>query len=143
MAKKDEKLDEKATVQPEKQTETATHEMTEVEDLREALTISQVALEVRGAELAKVRAAYDEKCAECDSLKSELAALKQNQQQSENVPSDTRESVCVRSANGAEFWRGGVLFNGDWREIKRADMDETAWQRIVSEPALQIKVQAD
>ncbi|EIC13946.1 hypothetical protein QG041_00805 [Kingella kingae] len=141
MAKKDEKPDEKATEQTETQTETATYEMTKVEDLREALTISQAALEVRGAELAKVQAAYDEKCAECDSLKSELAALKQNQQQPE-TPYDTRESVWVRSARGSEFWRGGVLFDHEWREVQRDTVGETAWVRIVTEPALQVK-QAD
>ncbi|MDO4434394.1 MAG: hypothetical protein Q4B82_07435 [Alysiella sp.] len=141
MTKKDAKTDEKATVQPEKQTETTAHEMTEVEDLREALMISQTALEVRGAELAKLQTAYDEKCAECDNLKSELNALKQVQQPPE-TPSDTRESVWVRSASGADFWRGGVLFDGEWQEVKRETVGETAWQRITSEPALQIK-QAD
>lgn len=142
MTKKDAKTDEKATVQPEKQTETTAHEMTEVEDLREALMISQTALEVRGAKLANLQTAYDEKCAECDSLKSELNALKQAQQPPE-TPSDTRESVWVRSASGADFWRCGILFTSEWREVKRAEINATAWQRITSEPALQIKVQAD
>ncbi|WP_038321618.1 hypothetical protein [Kingella kingae] len=52
---------------------------------------------------------------------------------------DTRESVQVRTANGAEFWRGGVLFNGEWREVSRAEVGETAWARITDEPALIIK----
>ncbi|WP_173020701.1 hypothetical protein [Kingella kingae] len=45
----------------------------------------------------------------------------------------------VRTANGAEFWRGGVLFNGEWREVSRAEVGETAWARITDEPALIIK----
>ena len=49
------------------------------------------------------------------------------------------KSVQVRTANGAEFWRGGVLFNGEWREVKRAEVGETAWARITDEPALMIK----
>lgn len=57
------------------------------------------------------------------------------------TPSDTRESVWVRSASGAEFWRGGVLFDGEWQQVKRADVGDTAWQRITSEPALQIKAE--
>ncbi|MDK4527094.1 hypothetical protein QG034_09595 [Kingella kingae] len=52
---------------------------------------------------------------------------------------DTRKSVQVRTANGAEFWRGGVLFNGEWHEVKRAEVGETAWARITDEPALMIK----
>ncbi|MDK4555637.1 hypothetical protein QG071_05970 [Kingella kingae] len=52
---------------------------------------------------------------------------------------DTRKSVQVRTANGAEFWRGGVLFNGEWREVSRAEVGETAWARITQEPALMIK----
>lgn len=55
-------------------------------------------------------------------------------------PDDT---MWVKTASGAEFWRGGVLFNGDWREVKRADVGDTAWQRILAEPALQTKAQAN
>lgn len=126
MTKKDEK-NEKTTVKPEVQTENTTPEQAEMQALRESL--------------ANLQTAYDEKCAECDSLKSELAALQHTQKQPE-PPSDTRESVWVRSASGTDFWRCGILFTSEWQEVKRAEINATAWQRITSEPALQIK-QAD
>lgn len=127
MTKKDEK-NEKTTVKTEMPTENTAPEQAEMLALRESL--------------ANLQTAYDEKCAECDSLKSELNALKQAQQPPE-TPSDTRESVWVRSASGADFWRCGILFTSEWREVKRAEINATAWQRITSEPALQIKAQAD
>lgn len=126
MTKKDEK-NEKTTVKTETPTENATPEQAEMLALRK--------------NLANLQTAYDEKCAECDSLKSELNALKQAQKPPE-PPSDTRESVWVRSASGADFWRCGILFTSEWQEVKRAEINATAWQRITSEPALQIK-QAD
>lgn len=85
----------------------------------------------------------DEKTSDKTSAKTEVqpqAAIEGSS--SGKTPSDTRESVWVRTASGADFWRGGVLFDGEWQEVKRETVGETAWQRITSEPALQIK-QAD
>ena len=62
-----------------------------------------------------------------------------NQTQPETTPSDPRQSIEAMSANGDEFWRGGVLFNGAWQTVYRAEVGEEAWQRIVSEPRLRIK----
>lgn len=50
---------------------------------------------------------------------------------------DGRESVWVRSA--LPLWRGGVCFDGEWREVKRGEVGETAWLRILSEPAFQFR----
>ena len=85
----------------------------------------------------------DEKPNEIVNGQTEKPSENPAQKQPENQKSrDTRESVWVRSANGAEFWRGGVLFDHEWREVQRDTVGETAWVRIVTEPALQVK-QAD
>lgn len=58
-------------------------------------------------------------------------------------PDDTTpaysDTLLVRTAHGTTFWRGGILFNGDWQTVKRAEVGETAWQRIIAEPILQTK----
>lgn len=54
-----------------------------------------------------------------------------------NTKADSREALRVRAAKGKELWRGGVLFTDQWQVVKRAEVGETAWQRIVDEPALQ------
>lgn len=46
-------------------------------------------------------------------------------------------SLWLRTAHGAPFWRGGLLFDGQWREVRRDNTDETAWRRILAEPMLQ------
>ena len=61
-----------------------------------------------------------------------------NQTQPE-TPTDPRQSIAAMSANGDEFWRGGLLFNGAWQTVYRAEVGEEAWQRIVNEPRLRIK----
>lgn len=134
MAKKDENTNDPVNGQSE--TQTTTPEQAENQALREELANLQAAYAAQTAELAQVQS-------DKQDLQAQLIALKAQKQPEKQKTQDTRESVWVRSANGAEFWRGGVLFNGDWREIKRADVGETAWQRITSEPALQIKAQAD
>ena len=125
MAKKDEKPDEIVNGQTEQSSDnpaqTVAPEQAENQALRE--------------ELAQVQ--YEKQ-----ELLAQIAAL-QTSKQPEKTTQDTRESVWVKTANGAEFWRSGVLFNGEWREVKRVDVGDTAWQRITSEPALQTKAQAD
>lgn len=133
MAKKDEKPAGQVNGQNETQTATVSPEQAENQALREELADLQAAYAAQAAEL--VQAQSDKQ-----DLQAQLNAQKQPEQQKAQ---DTRESVWVKTANGAEFWRGGVLFNGDWREVKRGEVDESAWQRIVSEPALHIKAQAD
>ena len=55
------------------------------------------------------------------------------------TPADPRQIIEAMSANGDEFWRGGVLFNGAWQTVYRAEVGDEAWQRIVNEPRLRIK----
>ena len=59
--------------------------------------------------------------------------------QPENPDADPRQAILACSADGVEFWRGGVLFNGAWQTVYRAAVGEEAWQRIVNEPRLRIK----
>lgn len=61
-----------------------------------------------------------------------------NQTQPE-TPADPRQIIEAMSASGEEFWRGGLLFNGAWQTVYRAEVGEEAWQRIVNEPRLRIK----
>lgn len=81
---------------------------------------------------AKLAEAEDGK----EALARELAALR-GQSAKADTATDSREALRVRAAKGKELWRGGVLFTDQWQEIKRAEVGETAWQRIVDEPALQ------
>lgn len=95
-------------------------------------------------ELVKVRAQLDEVSLQLakeeqdkQALAAELLVVQSADKSAKQI--DTRESILVRTANAAEFWRGGVLFTGEWQEVKRADVGETNWARIVSEAALQTK----
>lgn len=93
-------------------------------------------LEAAKAETAFVKEKLDEARAEKAEMQRELDALREKT----NAPapkSDSREKLFVRTASGREFWRAGVLFNESWQEIRRADVGDDAWQRIVNEPALQ------
>lgn len=131
MTKKAEKNDEKVNAQTEQTSETTVSpEQAQIQVLKAELGNLQEAYAVQTEELAQIQS-------EKQDLLAQIAALK-NAKQPETA-SDTRESILARSASGREFWRGGVLFDGDWREVKRGEVGETAWQRITSEPALQIK----
>ena len=77
------------------------------------------------AENAALQAARDEVQAATPSMQLEHTHLPQ--------------IIEARSADGGEFWRGGVLFNGAWQTVYRAEVGEEAWQRIVNEPRLRIK----
>lgn len=96
------------------------------------------------AELAAARAEIEELAAklvaaesEKEAFARELTALRSNG--AEAAATDSREKLLVRTASGREFWRGGLLFDGQWQEVRRADVGETAWARITGEPALQTK----
>jgi len=94
------------------------------------------------AEITALREANAVLKAERDAAQAALLAAQQAASaptQPETTPSDPRQSIEAMSANGDEFWRGGVLFNGAWQTVYRAEVGEEAWQRIVNEPRLRIK----
>lgn len=115
---------------------------TKPEDLGVEAVLQQK-LDEAQVELAAARAEIEDltgKLAEAEDgkevLARELAALR-GQSAKADTATDSREALRVRAAKGKELWRGGVLFTDQWQEIKRAEVGETAWQRIVDEPALQ------
>ncbi len=73
------------------------------------------------------------------ALTTERDAAQASATQPENPDADPRQAILACSADGVEFWRGGVLFNHEWQRIERAAVGEEAWQRIVNEPRLRIK----
>jgi len=88
-------------------------------------------------ENAALQAARDE--AQTALLAAQQAAAQASATQPENPDADLRQAILACSADGVEFWRGGVLFNHEWQRIERAEVGEEAWQRIVNEPRLRIK----
>ena len=72
-------------------------------------------------------------------LAAQQAAAQASATQPENPDADPRQAILACSADGVEFWRGGVLFNHEWQRIERAAVGEAAWQRMVNEPRLRIK----
>lgn len=74
-----------------------------------------------------------------DEALAQKAAAQASATQPENPDADPRQAIEAMSADGTEFWRGGVLFNHEWQRIERAEVGEEAWQRIVNEPRLRIK----
>lgn len=96
------------------------------------------------AEITALREANAALTAERDAAQAALLAAQQAAAQAtatqpEKPDADPRQAIEAMSANGDEFWRGGVLFNGAWQTIYRAEVGEEAWQRIVNEPRLRIK----
>ena len=73
------------------------------------------------------------------ALTTERDAAQASATQPENPDADPRQAILACSADGVEFWRGGVLFNHEWQRFERAAVGEEAWQRIVNEPRLRIK----
>lgn len=95
-------------------------------------------------ELNKAQAelsALKEQLAETDAAKEaaerELAALRKQTNKPAKYGDPNKK--LVRTASGREFWRSGQKFDGEWREIDRTVIGDEAWQRIIDEPALQIK----
>ena len=136
MAKKDEKPNEIVNGQTEQSSDnpaqTVSPEQVENQALREELAQMKADYVAQTAELAQVQ--YEKQ-----ELSAQIAVLQTSKQPEKPTTQDTRKSVWVKTANGAEFWRSGVLFNGEWREVNRAEVGETAWARITDEPALVIK----
>ena len=136
MAKKDEKPNEIVNGQTEQSSDnpaqTVSPEQAENQALREELAQMKADYVAQTAELAQVQ--YEKQ-----ELLAQIAVLQTSKQPEKPTTQDTRKSVWVKTANGAEFWRSGVLFNGEWREVNRAEVGETAWARITDEPALVIK----
>ena len=95
------------------------------------------------AEITALREANAALTVERDAAQAALLAAQQAAAQATatqpETPADPRQIIEAMSANGDEFWRGGVLFNHEWQRIERAAVGEEAWQRIVNEPRLRIK----
>jgi len=96
------------------------------------------------AEITALREANAALTTERDAAQAALLAAQQataqaSATQPENPDADPRQAILACSADGVEFWRGGVLFNHEWQRIERAAVGEAAWQRMVNEPRLRIK----
>lgn len=138
--------------QPENETEALAQNPTSPEQAQqETLQPQDAANAALQAEITALREANAALTAERDAAQAALlaaqAALLAAQQaaaqatatQPENPDADPRQAILACSADGVEFWRGGVLFNHEWQRIERAEVGDEAWQRIVNEPRLRIK----
>lgn len=108
------------------------------------------------AELNALKAVYEEAQAKIEALTLELAKANEEKQaifhelaelkaehtkRAADALAESRDVMLVSTGvDGKEFWRAGILFNGEWREVKRAEVGEKAWAAICAEPALQRKV---
>lgn len=104
--------------------------------LQQKLDETQAELAAARTEIEDLTAQLAEVDGDKEALARELFELRQ-QGKKNDVKADSREALRVRAAKGKELWRGGVLFTDQWQLVKRAEVGETAWQRIVDEPALQ------
>lgn len=107
---------------------------------------AQAALQAENTALQAEITALREANAALQAARDEAQTALLAAQQAASVPTqpkkpdaDPRQIIEAMSANGDEFWRGGVLFNGAWQTVYRAEVGEEAWQRIVNEPRLRIK----
>lgn len=89
------------------------------------------------AELSALKEQLAAESAKAKAAESELEALRK-QADKPAKPGNPNKRL-VRTASGREFWRAGVKFDGEWREIDRTVIGDEAWQRIIDEPALQTK----
>ena len=125
--------------QPENEDEALAQNPNSPEQAQQQQDAENAALQ---AEIAALREANAALKAERDAAQAALLAAEQAASaptQPETTPSDPRQAILACSADGVEFWRGGVLFNGAWQTVYRAEVGEEAWQRIVNEPRLRIK----
>jgi len=131
--------------QPENETEALAQNPTSPEQAQqETLQLQDAANAALQAEITALREANAALTAERDAAQAALLAAQQaaaqaSATQPENPDADPRQAILACSADGVEFWRGGVLFNHEWQRIERAAVGEEAWQRIVNEPRLRIK----
>nr|DAR60659.1 MAG TPA: hypothetical protein [Caudoviricetes sp.] len=107
----------------------------ELDALKATYEEAQTKIEAMTVELAKT----DE---EKQAIALELAELKaEHTKRAADALAESRDVMLVSTGvDGKEFWRAGILFNGEWREVKRAEVGEKAWAAICAEPALQRKV---
>lgn len=126
--------------QPENEADKVEQSATTPEqEAQAALQAENAALQ---AEITALREANAALTAERDAAQAALLAAQQAASaptQPETTPSDPRQIIEAISVSGGEFWRGGVLFNGAWQTVYRAEVGEEAWQRIVNDPRLRIK----
>ena len=126
--------------QPENEADKVEQSATTPEqEAQAALQAENTALQ---AEITALREANAALTAERDEAQAALLAAQQAVSaptQPKKPDADPRQIIEAMSANGDEFWRGGVLFNGAWQTVYRAEVGDEAWQRIVNEPRLRIK----
>ena len=129
--------------QPENETEALAQNPTSPEQAQqETLQPQDAANAALQAEITALREANAALTAERDEAQATLLAAQQAVSaptQPKKPDADPRQIIEAMSANGDEFWRGGVLFNGAWQTVYRAEVGDEAWQRIVNEPRLRIK----
>ena len=131
--------------QPENETEALAQNPTSPEQAQqETLQLQDAANAALQAEITALREANaaltaERNAAQAALLAAQQAAAQASATQPEKPDADPRQAIEAMSADGTEFWRGGVLFNHEWQRIERAEVGEEAWQRIVNEPRLRIK----
>ena len=111
------------------------------QEAQAALQAENTALQAEITALREANAALtaERDAAQAALLAAQQAAAQASATQPEKPDADPRQAIEAMSADGTEFWRGGVLFNHEWQRIERAAVGEEAWQRIVNEPRLRIK----
>lgn len=111
------------------------------QEAQAALQAENTALQAEITALREANAALtaERDAAQAALLAAQQAAAQASATQPEKPDADPRQAIEAMSADGTEFWRGGVLFNHEWQRIERAEVGEEAWQRIVNEPRLRIK----
>ena len=111
------------------------------QEAQAALQAENAALQAEITALREANAALtaERDAAQAALLAAQQAAAQASATQPENPDADPRQAIEAMSADGTEFWRGGVLFNHEWQRIERAAVSEESWQRIVNEPRLRIK----
>lgn len=130
--------------------ETPTQPENEADKVEQSATTpeqeAQAALQAENAALQAEITALREENAALQAARDEAQTALLAAQQAASAPTqpekpdaDPRQAIEAMSADGTEFWRGGVLFNHEWQRIERAEVGEEAWQRIVNEPRLRIK----
>ncbi len=128
--------------QPENEADKVEQSATTPEqEAQAALQAENAALQAEITALREANAALttERDAAQAALLAAQQAAAQASATQPEKPDADPRQAIEAMSADGTEFWRGGVLFNHEWQRIERAEVGEEAWQRIVNEPRLRIK----
>ncbi|HEZ7271114.1 TPA: hypothetical protein WJI57_000018 [Neisseria meningitidis] len=121
--------------------ETAETAAPSFEDIKAELDAVQAELAAARNDVEMLTTALEKAEDDKKALSAELAELKvQHTQRAADTLADSRDVMLVSTgADGKEFWRGGLLFDGGWREVKRAEVGEAVWKAICAEPMLQRK----